>query len=95
MHYICGVIPFAAAAFQKTKILKMLYTLIFALLIMAVAVFIMSVKLIFKKGGKFPNGHIGHSKAMKSRGIKCAVSTDAGERRQKDLKERITTNNNK
>lgn len=70
----------------------MLYTLLFALLIMAVAIFIMSVKLIFKKGGRFPDGHIGHSKAMKSRGIKCAVSTDAGERKQKDLNERITTN---
>lgn len=73
---------------------KMLYTLVFAFLIIAIAVFIMSVKLIFKKGGKFPDGHIGHSKAMKSRGIKCAVSTDTGERHQKNLNERITTNNN-
>lgn len=36
----------------------------------------MSVKILLKKGGKFPNTHIGGNKNMKSRGITCAQTYD-------------------
>ena len=45
----------------------------------------MAVKILFKKGGKFPNGHIGSSKHMRQRGITCSVSTDARDRAKKNL----------
>ncbi len=36
----------------------------------------MSIKILLKKGGKFPNTHIGGNKNMKSRGISCAQTYD-------------------
>lgn len=36
----------------------------------------MSIKILVKKGGKFPNTHIGGNKNMKSRGISCAQTYD-------------------
>lgn len=36
----------------------------------------MAFKPLFIKGGRFPNIHIGGSKAMKKRGIGCAASQD-------------------
>ncbi|MBQ3555777.1 MAG: hypothetical protein IJA09_06150 [Bacteroidales bacterium] len=53
----------------------------------------MSVKILFKKGGKFPNGHIGKSKHMKDRGITCSVSTDARDRAKKNLNDIISEQN--
>ena len=41
----------------------------------------LGLSIIFKKGGKFPETHIGKSKAMKDRGITCANTTDRNERR--------------
>ncbi|NCE72773.1 hypothetical protein [Odoribacter sp. Z80] len=40
----------------------------------------LSISILLKKNGKFPNTHIGKSKAMKDRGIHCANTTDQLER---------------
>ena len=40
----------------------------------------LGIGMLLKKGGKFPNTHIGRSKAMRDRGIDCASSTDRKER---------------
>lgn len=40
----------------------------------------LGLTMIIKKGGKFPNTHIGRNKAMRDRGIDCANSTDRKER---------------
>lgn len=40
----------------------------------------LGLTMIIKKKGKFPNTHIGRSKAMRDRGIDCANSTDRKER---------------
>ena len=45
--------------------------LLFTFLILTFAIFAMAVKILFKKGGKFSNGHIGKSKPMRDRGITC------------------------
>lgn len=70
----------------------MWYTLLFSALIIAVAIFILSVKVIFVKKGKFPDGHIGKDKNMKKRGIGCSVSTDTAERHKKNLDDRLNSN---
>ncbi len=68
----------------------MLYTILFTLGFIIVAFALLAIKIIIKKGGKFPNSHIGASKAMADKGITCALSTDTRERKKKDLKDRIT-----
>ncbi|MEG1574049.1 MAG: hypothetical protein RR293_05925 [Bacteroidales bacterium] len=70
----------------------MWYTLVLSVLIIAVAIFILSVKVIFVKNGRFPDGHIGRDKNMKNRGITCSISTDAGDRNKKGLNDRLNLN---
>ena len=53
-----------------------LLTLCVSLVILLVAVLVMAFKPLFLKGGRFPNIHIGGTKALKERGITCATSQD-------------------
>ncbi len=46
------------------------------LIIVGLAVLFLGVRIFFVKGGRFPNIHIGGSKAMHDRGISCATSQD-------------------
>ena len=50
----------------------MLKTLLITLLIVAICIALLSVKILFKKNGRFPNTHVSGSKAMRKRGIGCA-----------------------
>lgn len=49
-------------------------------ILVGVALVGLGLTMIIKKKGKFPNTHIGRSKAMRDRGIDCANSTDRKER---------------
>lgn len=60
----------------------MLETLFIALAIIAVSMVLLSIKLLIKKHGRFPNTHIGHSPAMRKRGIMCVQSMDFAERQE-------------
>lgn len=40
----------------------------------------LSINLLLRKNGKFPETHIGKNKAMQKRGIHCANTTDHLER---------------
>jgi hypothetical protein len=62
--------------FAFAKILKMVETLLFSVLIIAIAMALLLVKLLFKKDGKFSSQHIHDSKAMKDRGIHCVMEQD-------------------
>ena len=62
---------FNPVVFAFAKILKMVETLLFSVLIIAIAMALLLVKLLFKKDGKFSSQHIHDSKAMKERGIHC------------------------
>lgn len=67
-------------------ITKMWYiVLLLTFIIIAFAIFAMAVKILFKRGGRFPNGHIGSSKHLRQQGITCSVSTDARDRAKKNL----------
>ena len=48
--------------------------ILLAIGIVAVAVFLLSFNIIFRKNGKFPDTHIGRNKEMKKRGISCAAT---------------------
>ncbi len=54
----------------------MIQTLLLSLLIIAIAIALLNVKLLFRKDGKFSSMHIHDSKAMKDRGIHCVMDQD-------------------
>lgn len=60
----------------------MVKLLLITLAIVAVAVVLLSVKLLFKGDARGPMTHIGASKPMRDRGIHCVESMDAIERHQ-------------
>ena len=60
-------------------------TILLTMAIVALAFILLGIKVIFVKGGKFPNTHIGANKEMKKRGISCASSTDSVDRSRKQL----------
>lgn len=47
-----------------------LFVATFALL--AIAIIMLGVKVLFTKNGKFPSHHAAHSAALKSKGVQCA-----------------------
>lgn len=55
---------------------------LFTVLIIAIVVFLLAVRIIFCKDGKFPNMHIDGSKAMKERDIHCVMKEDRLMRRR-------------
>ncbi len=59
---------------------KMLKTLSFTLIIVAVSVAFLAIRILFRKNGRFPDTHAGHSAAMRRRGITCVQAMDALER---------------
>lgn len=48
-------------------------TLILSIVIILICVILLGVKVLFIKGSKFPSGHVGHSAALRKRGIGCAT----------------------
>ena len=56
--------------------------LLLSVLIIAIAMALFLVKLIFKKDGKFSSQHIHDSKAMKDRGIHCVMDQDREARKR-------------
>ncbi len=57
----------------------MKYLIVISLI--AAAVLLLSVRIIFKRGGRFSSQHISESKAMRERGITCATSQDRLQRK--------------
>jgi len=54
----------------------MVRTLLISMLIIAIAIALLCVKLLFRKNGEFTSMHIHDSEAMKERGIKCVMDQD-------------------
>ena len=63
----------------------MFKTLLYTLLIIAISVALLSITIIIKKNGKFPNTHVGGNKNMRKRGIKCAQSQDRDARKNNPM----------
>lgn len=60
----------------------MLRTFIVTMLIVTICVALLAVKILFLKNGRFPNTHVGGSRAMKERGIPCVQSQDREARKE-------------
>lgn len=63
----------------------MFKTLLFTVIIIAISIALLSITIIIKKNGKFPNIHIGGNKNMRKRGIKCAQSQDRDARKENPM----------
>ena len=64
----------ATKLLQRYK--KMVKTLLLSVLIIAIAIALLCVKLLFRKNGEFTSMHIHDSQAMKDRGIGCVMEQD-------------------
>jgi hypothetical protein len=60
--------------------------IIYVILLVALAVILLSIRIILKKGGKFSSQHISENKRMKQDGISCATSQDRNARHNKKQK---------
>lgn len=63
----------------------MLETTAFAVLIVAICTALLAIKILLKKGGRFPNTHVSGNKAMRKRGIGCVQSQDREARMEKKI----------
>ena len=61
---------------------KMIETLLISLIIIAIAMALLLVKVLWKKDGRFSSQHIHDSEAMRERGVHCVIDQDR-EARQK------------
>lgn len=72
----------------------MLNTILITIAIIAIAVVLLGVRIFFVKEGRFPDMHISGNKAMRQRGITCAVSTDAQDRNRQSLDDILSQKSN-
>ncbi|MDR3118065.1 MAG: hypothetical protein LBU44_01345 [Mediterranea sp.] len=63
----------------------MLITLLTSLFIVAFCIILLAVRILFVRGGKFPDMHIGGSKAMREKGIGCVQSQDREARQNRRM----------
>lgn len=73
----------------------MLTTILFTVIILVICVVLLSVKVLFKKGGRFPNTHIDGNRALGKKGIHCARTQDREEARRKNLYDKMEETKNK
>lgn len=57
---------------------------ILTIILLALAFVGMAISILIKKGGKFPELHIGKNEKLREKGISCATSQDREARRQKN-----------
>gem|GEM_PF-1404009 len=58
------------------SIMAVLKVVLLAIVIMALVLVGLALQMLFKKGGTFPNTHIGSNKYMKDNGVTCAQTFD-------------------
>ncbi|MDR2815615.1 MAG: hypothetical protein LBB62_02795 [Proteiniphilum sp.] len=61
----------------KMLIIGFIILFIIGSVILFIAILLMGARVFFTKKGKFPSLHIGDSKPLRERGIRCAVSQDS------------------
>ena len=56
---------------------QLMKTVIITIILVLVSVLLLGVKVLFVKGSTFPSGHVGHSAALRKRGIGCASEEES------------------
>ena len=54
----------------------MFVTLLFTLLIIAIAMLLLGVRVLFKKDGEFQSQHVSDNAYLKEKGIHCVIEQD-------------------
>lgn len=67
----------------------MLTTLLLTVIIIVICVVLLAIKVIVKKGGRFPNTHVDGNKALGEKGIHCAKTQHRQSMHQRNLEERM------
>ncbi|RRD02953.1 hypothetical protein [Prevotella sp. OH937_COT-195] len=67
----------------------MIETIVLTVLIIAICLALLSVKVLFKKKGRFESQHIHDNAAMRKLGIHCVIDQDREARRNSDIAEEI------
>ena len=67
----------------------MLTTLLFTVIILVISVVLLSIKVLLKKGGRFPNTHIEGNKGLRKKGIYCAKTEDRLQVQHQNLYDRM------
>jgi len=62
-----------------------------AVLMVGAAFALMAIRMLIKKGGKFPNTHVSGNKYLKSQGVSCATSYDRME--QQKVRQQVNLKN--
>jgi len=70
--------------------MEVIKIILLAVALVSIAMLGLATQILFKKGGKFPNTHVGGNKHLKRQGIACAQTQDKIDRaevnRQVDFK---------
>ncbi len=69
----------------------LLYVFLILTILLVVSISLLGLRIILKKGGEFPNSHIGRDENMRKKGIGCATSQDR--EAQYDRKNKIDIKN--
>lgn len=77
-----SIIIYSLIRIFAKKMGVMIASLLLTLAIVLIGILLLGIKVFFTKGGRFPNTHIGGSKAMKARGIGCLSTQDREARKE-------------
>lgn len=80
--YFCALIM----SNNMTLTIPILAHILLALTALAIALVLLSVRILIKKDGKFSSQHISENKRMREKGIGCATSQDRQERHHSEKK---------
>ena len=69
----------------------MLKLFFFCVIILSICMLLMSVRIIFKKNGRFVKTHVSSSKAMRERGVTCVQSQDYAARHKEKAVAEVET----
>jgi len=59
--------------------MELLKVILIAVALVSLAVAGLALKILFRKGGKFPNTHVSGNKYLRSKGITCIQTYDKAE----------------
>lgn len=71
--------------------MNFLLVLLLAVVLMALAIAAFAIRILVKKGGRFPNTHVSGNKYLRSQGISCAQTYDRTE--QAKARQKVDFNN--
>ena len=86
IHLICFKTIIFATDNYTHSVMNLLAAILITIILVFAAVFLLGFRIFSSKEGKFPNIHIGGSKALKDRGVSCATTQDSDARKANNRK---------